>query len=51
MEFKNANDVEDCKKQIDEKLEEERKEFEKKISEKRIIALGRLNEVIELLSM
>ena len=51
LEFKNANDVEDCKKQIDEKLEEERKEFEKKISEKRIIALGRLNEVIELLSM
>ena len=51
LEFKNANDVEDCKKQIDEKLEEERKEFEKKISEKRIKALGRLNEVIELLSM
>ena len=28
-----------------------RQEFEKKISEKRIKALGRLNEVIQLLSM
>lgn len=51
LEFENANDVEDCKKQIDEELEEERKEFEKKQAEKRIQSLGRLDEVMSLLSM
>ena len=51
LEFKNVKDIEDCKKQVDRDLELERQEFEKKISEKRTKALGRLNEVIELLSM
>lgn len=51
LEFKNVKDIEDCKNQVDKDLELERQEFEKKISEKRIKALGRLNEVIELLSM
>ena len=41
LEFKNVKDIEDCKKQVDRDLELERQEF----------ALGRLNEVIELLSM
>ena len=51
LEFKNVKDIEDCKEQVDRDLELERQEFEKKISEKRIKALGRLNEVIQLLSM
>ena len=51
LEFKNVKDIEDCKEQVDRDLELERQEFEKKISEKRTKALGRLNEVIQLLSM
>ena len=51
LEFKNVKDIEDCKEQVDRDLELERQEFEKKISEKRIKALNRLNEVIQLLSM
>ena len=51
LEFKNVKDIEYCKEQVDRDLELERQEFEKKISEKRIKALGRLNEVIQLLSM
>ena len=51
LEFKNVKDIEDCKEQVDKDLELERQEFEKKISEKRIKALGRLNEGIQLLSM
>ena len=51
LEFNNVKDIEDCKEQVDRDLELERQEFEKKISEKRTKALGRLNEVIQLLSM
>ena len=51
LEFKNVKDIEDCKEQVDKDLELERQEIEKKISEKRIKALNRLNEVIQLLSM
>ena len=51
LEFSNANDIEECKKQIDEELEAERKEFEKKQAEKRVQSLGRLGEIMSLLSM
>ena len=51
LEFKNVKDIEYYKEQVDRDLELERQEFEKKISEKRTKALGRLNEVIQLLSM
>lgn len=49
--FNSVEEIEAYKVIIDKELEEERKTFEKQQAEKRCKALGRLNEVMELLSM
>lgn len=49
--FSNANDIEECKSQIDRDLEAEKEAFLKRQEESRIKALGKLDEVAELLLM
>ncbi len=49
--FNNANDIEECKSQIDRDLEAEKEAFLKRQEESRIKALGKLDEVAELLLM
>lgn len=47
----NVAGIEDWKAEVEEEIETMREDFEKAISQKRDLALGKLNEVMELLSM
>ena len=49
--FKDINDIEDSKAEVEAEIKRMREDFEKAISQKRSLALGKLNEVMELLSM
>ena len=49
--IKDVKDIEKQKAAVEEDIKRMREEFEKTISEKRILALGKLNEAMELLSM
>ena len=49
--FKDADDIEDSKAEVEAEIKVMREDFEKAISQKRLLALGKLNEVMELLSM
>ena len=49
--FKDINDIEDSKAEVEAEIKRIREDFEKAMSQKRSLALGKLNEVMELLSM
>ena len=49
--IKDVKDIEEKKAEVEEDIKRMIEEFEKTISEKRILALGKLNECMELLSM
>lgn len=49
--FKDVKDIEESKAEVEAEIKTMREDFEKAISEKRIKAFGKLNEVMELLSM
>lgn len=49
--FRDVKDIEDSKAEVEEEIKIMREDFEKAISQKRALALGKLNEVMELLSM